>query len=262
MVFSMSIVSESAGGARWISVEPKGTMEQLGDFLSNLGLVTPGEQSLAVAGVILLILTIVWALSRPTQVTTSRRAPVSGRSGLGGAIRRGAPAAPTPLPMLPQGVTLERGDTLPLRPMPRRRRRRAGPIRRLMGGRSQSAGTAPLDTPGDRAEPRCMSDARRHPPRPLALTEAHVARVHRIVPDTGLIAYEGLRPLSPEDMVEAAARLLAQNQGHPFWVFGYGSLIWKQPSTMWSSAASPPGAGGAPSAWRSRTGARRARSRG
>lgn len=64
-------------------------------------------------------------------------------------------------------------------------------------------------------------------PRPLALTEALVAEVHRPVPDTGLPPHEDLTPLSGDDMRRAAHALLAQNDGRPFWVFGYGSLIWK-----------------------------------
>ncbi len=65
------------------------------------------------------------------------------------------------------------------------------------------------------------------PARALDLTEALVARVHRHVPDPGLRHYDGLTVLSPEDKAVAARRLLAQNEGRPFWVFGYGSLIWK-----------------------------------
>jgi cation transport protein ChaC len=68
---------------------------------------------------------------------------------------------------------------------------------------------------------------RQKPARPLALTEAHVARVHRHVPDPGLRHYEGLTPLSARDKAAAAQRLLEQNAVRPFWVFGYGSLIWK-----------------------------------
>jgi cation transport protein ChaC len=64
-------------------------------------------------------------------------------------------------------------------------------------------------------------------PRELALTEALVARVHRHVPDTGLPAHDDLTPLSDADRARAARDLLAQNAGRPFWVFAYGSLIWK-----------------------------------
>jgi cation transport protein ChaC len=64
-------------------------------------------------------------------------------------------------------------------------------------------------------------------PRELALTEVLVARVHRHVPDTGLPAYDDLTPLTDADKARAARDLLAQNEGRPFWVFAYGSLIWK-----------------------------------
>lgn len=74
-----------------------------------------------------------------------------------------------------------------------------------------------------------MTDSRRlkRPARPLALTECLVARVQRHVPDPGLRHYDGLTVLTADDKAVAARRLLAQNEGQPFWVFGYGSLIWK-----------------------------------
>ncbi len=74
-----------------------------------------------------------------------------------------------------------------------------------------------------------MTEMRRtfRPSRPLALTEAHVARVHRHVPDPGLPEYEGMRVLSDDDKLAAARLLLAENEGRPFWVFAFGSLIWK-----------------------------------
>lgn len=61
--------------------------------------------------------------------------------------------------------------------------------------------------------------------RNLALTPAHVAKVHRPMPR--LERRAGLRGLTDADFEEAAARLLAENRGAPFWVFAYGSLIWK-----------------------------------
>ena len=114
----MSGAGESLGGARWISVEPKGNLEKLADFLTGWGLSTPGEQSLAVAGVMLLIIAVVWAMSRPMQVRVSRGAPVSGRIGAGGAVRRGAAADLAPLPFVFGALRGERGEALPLRPAP------------------------------------------------------------------------------------------------------------------------------------------------
>lgn len=71
------------------------------------------------------------------------------------------------------------------------------------------------------------ADARR-PQRALALTDDLVARVARVVPDTGLpAAYDGMTLLTEDDRRALAKRLLDENSGAPFWIFGYGSLIWK-----------------------------------
>jgi glutathione-specific gamma-glutamylcyclotransferase len=70
-----------------------------------------------------------------------------------------------------------------------------------------------------------MAHTRR--PRALALTEALVARVHRPVPDPGVRDYEGMTILTDADIEAAAHGLLSANAGRPFWVFGYGSLLWK-----------------------------------
>ena len=61
--------------------------------------------------------------------------------------------------------------------------------------------------------------------QPLLLTEAHIARVARVVPDPG----PGNRytRLTDADRDALAHRLLHENTGAPFWVFAYGSLIWK-----------------------------------
>ncbi len=140
----MSGAGKSLGGARWISVEPKGTMEQLADFLTGMGFSTPGEQSLAVAGVMLLIIAVVWAMSRPMQVRVSRGAPVSGRSGAGSAIRRGAPADLAPLPVMPGAPRAERGEALPLRPAPPAARPQAwlNPVLGATGQRGKSGPAA------------------------------------------------------------------------------------------------------------------------
>ncbi len=62
-------------------------------------------------------------------------------------------------------------------------------------------------------------------PRQLSLSEAHLARVARAVPDPGQSSrYSQLTDLELDGL---ARRLLAENNGAPFWLFAYGSLIWK-----------------------------------
>lgn len=66
---------------------------------------------------------------------------------------------------------------------------------------------------------------RTRPPRPLDLTEAHIARVARPVADPG--PSQRFARLTDQDFETLAAQMLALNTGNPFWVFAYGSLIWK-----------------------------------
>jgi cation transport protein ChaC len=62
--------------------------------------------------------------------------------------------------------------------------------------------------------------------RKMALTQELVARVHRSVTDAG--PSPGLPQLADEDYEEIADRLLRERNGDDaFWVFAYGSLIWK-----------------------------------
>lgn len=63
------------------------------------------------------------------------------------------------------------------------------------------------------------------PGRILSLTPDHVARVTRPVPEPP--PRTDLTRLSDADRVELAGRLLDQLGGAPFWIFAYGSLIWK-----------------------------------
>jgi len=65
------------------------------------------------------------------------------------------------------------------------------------------------------------------PTRPacLTLTPGHIERVHRPVPEQDPMP--GRTPMTDELRAEMADKLLAANPGGPFWIFAYGSLIWK-----------------------------------
>lgn len=65
----------------------------------------------------------------------------------------------------------------------------------------------------------------RHSPRAMGLTTALVALCHRVVEDAGPSA--NTRYLRDEDFRPAASALLAGKGEGPFWLFAYGSLIWK-----------------------------------
>lgn len=62
-------------------------------------------------------------------------------------------------------------------------------------------------------------------PRHLSLTEAHVARAFREVPDPG--GFTGYTHLGDEGVARVAAELNAARPPGPLWVFAYGSLLWK-----------------------------------
>lgn len=61
--------------------------------------------------------------------------------------------------------------------------------------------------------------------RTPALTADHVARIAREVPEQD--PSDQAETLTEEDRAALAHRLLAENDGAPFWIFAYGSLIWK-----------------------------------
>lgn len=61
--------------------------------------------------------------------------------------------------------------------------------------------------------------------RPLRLTAAHVARVHRDVPDAG--PPPGLQQMNDADYAALVAELMAGKPPGPLNVFAYGSLLWK-----------------------------------
>jgi cation transport protein ChaC len=59
----------------------------------------------------------------------------------------------------------------------------------------------------------------------MALTAELVARCHRSEPDPGLPPE--LTPCSDAEYEHHAAEILRRHEGGPFWLFAYGSLIWK-----------------------------------
>ena len=61
--------------------------------------------------------------------------------------------------------------------------------------------------------------------RQLSLTAALVASVDRKEPDSG--PEYGLIEMTDDEFHQAARQILSQNANNPFWVFAYGSLIWK-----------------------------------
>jgi glutathione-specific gamma-glutamylcyclotransferase len=63
--------------------------------------------------------------------------------------------------------------------------------------------------------------------RAMRLTERHVAALLREIPDPGFQPHPGFRPATDEDYEELVDRLAAEAPVGEFWVFAYGSLIWK-----------------------------------
>lgn len=63
--------------------------------------------------------------------------------------------------------------------------------------------------------------------RPLSLTPAHVARIHRPVEETP--PGQGFRPITDDEVAARVAGFLAQDPapGGPLRLFAYGSLLWK-----------------------------------
>ncbi len=64
-------------------------------------------------------------------------------------------------------------------------------------------------------------------PNKMRLTVEHVARVHRLIPDPGPQLLEGFRPATDDDYDAMVSHMLDTAPEGPFWLFGYGSLIWK-----------------------------------
>jgi cation transport protein ChaC len=61
----------------------------------------------------------------------------------------------------------------------------------------------------------------------MRLTAAHVARVHRDVPDPGIQLIPGFRSATDDDYNAIVSEMLTTRPVGPFWLFAYGSLIWR-----------------------------------
>jgi cation transport protein ChaC len=64
-------------------------------------------------------------------------------------------------------------------------------------------------------------------PRQMRLTAEHVKRVHRVIADPGPKMLPEFRPATDDDYNANVADILATRPPGPFWLFGYGSLIWR-----------------------------------
>jgi glutathione-specific gamma-glutamylcyclotransferase len=71
--------------------------------------------------------------------------------------------------------------------------------------------------------------------RTMRLTERHVALLRREMADPGPQLIEGFRPATDGDYAAIVAEMLRTRPEGPFWLFGYGSLIWK-PETAFEVA--------------------------
>jgi cation transport protein ChaC len=61
----------------------------------------------------------------------------------------------------------------------------------------------------------------------MRLTERHVQLAQRDIADPGPQMLPGFRPATDADYDHDVAMILATRPPGPFWLFGYGSLIWK-----------------------------------
>jgi cation transport protein ChaC len=61
--------------------------------------------------------------------------------------------------------------------------------------------------------------------RVLSLTPQHLEKIARVVPEE--VRTSPFAPLTDDDFVAVADRFLAEIGEDPFWIFAYGSLIWK-----------------------------------
>ena len=72
-------------------------------------------------------------------------------------------------------------------------------------------------------------------PRQMRLTAEHVRRVHRDIADPGVDLPPGYRAATDEDFAQIVGEMLRTRPAGPFWIFGYGSLIWR-PETAFTAS--------------------------
>jgi cation transport protein ChaC len=68
-------------------------------------------------------------------------------------------------------------------------------------------------------------------PKQMRLTKRHVELLRREIPDPGPQLIDGFRPAIDADYAEIVAEILRTRPAGPFWLFAYGSLIWR-PETL------------------------------
>jgi cation transport protein ChaC len=69
----------------------------------------------------------------------------------------------------------------------------------------------------------------------MRLSERHLALLRREIADPGPQMVDGFRPATEEDYAEAVNEMLRTRPDGPFWLFAYGSLVWK-PETAFEVA--------------------------
>jgi glutathione-specific gamma-glutamylcyclotransferase len=72
-------------------------------------------------------------------------------------------------------------------------------------------------------------------PRQMRLTAEHVRRAHRDVADPGPQQVPGFRHATDDDFADMVRDMLRTRPEGPFWLFAYGSLIWK-PETAFTES--------------------------